>query len=220
MNLLDLLGRERALQWFIMEVAGVRENPVGRPWVELKIRDIPVESSGMGGNDLVVTNASALASYTPRVGDIVHVLIHSKRGALVLGKVTTNIRANTPDDPKVDVLGVIPTDWRMSETPTDGMGDAVVGRSGEVVTINGMVRAAHDATYAQGAHHLLGVLPEGYRPKRRVVASGLVFDKSGHRPARIDISLDGEVFFLVWGSDSEMNVYSWVSLGGISWSVV
>lgn len=79
MDLLDVLGDSPTLQWRIARVKTITAGPPYR--VNLVIGSTTTPEADLS----TITGATVLESYVPVVQDIVHVIMHTKIGALVLG---------------------------------------------------------------------------------------------------------------------------------------
>lgn len=79
MNLVDLLIPEAGLEWVVARVRRIHSSPVLVDAILGEVGDDPSTTAEVRG-------AAVLGSYTPVVGDVVHILVHPAIGALVLGK--------------------------------------------------------------------------------------------------------------------------------------
>lgn len=75
-NILDELNQGQQLKWV---VARVKSHDATKRKMVLVIGD-PADATAP-----TIPGASYLQSYTPRIGDIVHALVHEHTGVLVLG---------------------------------------------------------------------------------------------------------------------------------------
>lgn len=76
MNLLDVLNPGAQMRWVVARVAS--HDPV-------KKKVVLVIGATSDAEAIRIPNVSYLKSYTPAVGDVVHVLVQPNIGALVLG---------------------------------------------------------------------------------------------------------------------------------------
>lgn len=89
------------------------------------------------------------------------------------------------------------------------------------VHLRGLIENTEAYTYEPASKTLICTLPEGFRPKKRVVQTCYQADTAGHLAIiRIDIKSNGEVLLIKdWESSGNNGLAAYLSLDGVLFSI-